>query len=227
MHALVAKASLLFFLSCWLLGCAPDEKQHVVESQVIFGILRLLPIFEHSHPGVQMTNLAQVVAGLDRDYPYGWHEQLLRFGKRAGFSNSIYEKYVFFPPGLTNRLFEGELVMMNAEPYPDAAGEMGRTLISKEGGVFFRQSIREARVQQLFKDGNVLEPKPMPMPPPPAPPDRPPMPVSAKVSRFFMRVADFVGLSGHWLTLRNATFLTSLAAMLVMGGFLWASRSRR
>lgn len=155
------------FIGC-LSACSSEEQQHTIEAQTIFGVLRLLPLYEHSYPGVQITNLAQVIAGLQRDYPYGWHERLKRFGKYAGFTNSIFEKYVFFPPGITNAKFEGELLLMNAVPYPNAYGEMERTIISKTKDVHHRRTLPEDRIQHLFKETGIAEPKPTPMPSPPA-----------------------------------------------------------
>ncbi len=217
----------------WLLvlvlptGCERKQRQFEAEAQTIFSLIKMVESYQIDHLDVRITNFGQVFAGLGKEYPHVWHAQFQAFGTHAGFTNSFFEKYVFLPTGITNRRIEGEILFMNARPYPGPDREMKRTLVAKEIDGFVRQSFSENTIQKILSESGVIEPKPMPMPPPPAPPDRPPMPVSAKVSRFFMRVADFVGLSGHWLTLRNATFLTSLAAMLVMGGFLWASRSRR
>lgn len=213
-------------ISC-LPGCSPAEKQHTVEAQTIFGVIRLLPIYEHSYPAVPITNLAQMITGLERDYPYGWHQGLMRFGKYAGFTNSIYEKYIFFPPGVTNPKFEGELLLMNARPYPSANGKMGRTVVSKAAGIYHRNVLREERIQQVFKEAGIVEPKAVTMPPPPVPLKEEPIPISIKVSRFFMKAADFLGISQHWLLLRNATVVASLVMFTWLGGYLLFSRVRR
>ena len=65
-----------------------------------------------------------------------WHDRFRRFGKRAGFKNSIYEKYIFFPPGMRSKGLPGEVVMMNAMPYPGPEGELRRTIVFLADGKY-------------------------------------------------------------------------------------------
>lgn len=210
-----------------LAGCEPRQKQFEVEARTVFGLIKMLESYELEHPGVPITNLSQVFSGLEREYPHNWHKQLNAFGKFAGFTNSFYERYVFFPSGVTNSRIGGELVCMNAIPYPAPYNEMNRSLVAKAANRYFRVPLREEQIQHLLKEANIPEPKPVPMPAPPAPPATEPMAFSTKVSRFFMRLAGYLGISEHWLLLRNATFLVVVVGIFALGGYLLFSRVRR
>src|SRR5207247_4597811 len=82
--------------------------------------------------------------------------------------------YVFLPPGVTNRWVQGELIFMNAKPFPDSRGELTRMIISRVGRSYsqFRYaSYPEFQVQEIFKDAGIDIPKPPTTPePPPARP---------------------------------------------------------
>jgi hypothetical protein len=92
------------------------------------------------------------------------------YGKHGGFTNSFYEKYIFFAPGLRNPGFSGELLFMNAKPYPGPHGKMQRQIVSQGGPQFYMITRDEDYVQKMFQQMGIREPKadPMPTPPPAA-----------------------------------------------------------
>jgi hypothetical protein len=151
-------------------GCAKREPQSTLEHQTVIAIANMLMTYEFRHPSVHVTNLAQIYTGLNKPYPHRWHHQFARYGKDAGFTNSFYGRYVFLPAGLTNRFVEGELVMMNAVPFPDSTGRLGRMVLSRVGGTYQQWRFRwfaEQDVQSLFAQLGTTIPKPQVMPPAP------------------------------------------------------------
>jgi hypothetical protein len=130
-------------------GCRQREEQDEAEGQSILGVMRLPQSHEWEDPGVQVTNLAQLFR-VGATYPHDWHRRLLKFGKHAGFTNSVFEKYIFLPPGITNRFVIGEIVLMNAKPYPGSDG-LERSVVSKAAGVYHWGTYREQYIQQLFR----------------------------------------------------------------------------
>lgn len=222
----------VFCITTWLgTGCSRESPQFEAEGQTINEIFRLLPIYVAEHPDIRIVSAEQLLTnhtGIVGDYPHQWHRRFQRYGRHAGFTNSVYEKYVFFAPGIRNSKIEGELFLMNAAPYPGSTGEMQRKVVSKTSDSFHCQTFSEQTVQLMLKESGIAEPKPIRMPtPPPAPPEAAPMPFSTKVSRFFMRVADYAGISGHWLLLRNITIGAGMVALALLGAYLWFSRTRR
>jgi hypothetical protein len=140
------------------------SRQYVVEAQTISFIYRA---YNQQEP---ITNLMQVFTERGPYYPHDLDAKFRAYGKHAGFTNSFYEKYIFFPPGLTNRHFKGELLFMNAKPYPAPHDEMQRQIVSWAAGQFYTRPCSEKAVQQMFREMGIQEPKPEAMPPPPAPP---------------------------------------------------------
>src|SRR5688572_18649607 len=94
-----------------------------------------LDLYEANNPGVTITNVPQVLAGtMDLSHWHSSHPALLeiefrKLGKYAGFTNSLYEKYVRVPPGVTNRAFPKEPIFMNAYAFPDYDGRYGRMVV--------------------------------------------------------------------------------------------------
>jgi len=219
---------------CWVLavvflyGCKPSEKQYEAEGQAMKGILNLINMYTYRFPGVPVTNLAQLFAAEGQGYPHTWHRRFIAFGKHAGFTNSFYEKYIFFPAGITNRWIEGEVTFMNARPYPGPDGQLQRTVISRISTGYFRQVLGEKAVQQLFRDNGIVEPKPVTMPPPPpAPPTARGDPITFKVSNRIIMFAQSLGMTGSGaLVVRNVIFYSPLVLTPLLGFWLWR-RSRR
>jgi hypothetical protein len=161
---------LLLGASTLLSACRHREQQYEIEARTINGILRLLDDYSFEFPDTRVTNLAQIFAASGQDYPHGWHRGLIKFGKHAGFTNSFYEKYVFFPPGMTNRWMEGELLLMNAQCYPGPGADLLRDVLSRSGNRYSHRTLAETAIQRFLKESGIAEPKPVPMAPPPSEP---------------------------------------------------------
>lgn len=188
-------------------GCSKREEQYAVEQKTIFGISRLLKLYA-TNPGLPITNLQQVYYGLGVPYPHESDKEFRRFGHYAGFTNSFFEKYVFFPQGVKHQLISGDLLFMNAVPYPGPDGKLQRMVVSRSHDIFYKKSIAEESVQRILKDVDITEPKPVPMPPPP------PVPLEEPKERdsLFVRVQImFFGLlEGFGLSRGTASVLWNL-----------------
>ena len=153
-------------------GCDLRDKQHIAEAQTVLAIMRHLRDYDMANPSVAVTNLSQLFPAGDQVYPHHWHRRFLAFGKTAGFTNSVFEKYVFFQSGITSRWIEGEVVFMNAKPYPGPDG-LERSVVSRTASVFHWKTVSEDRVQRLLNESGVRNPIPITAPPPP--PEPPPV----------------------------------------------------
>lgn len=205
-------------------GCGSRERQFEVEAQVGMRIVLALELYRVEHPHETITNLSQLAANSREGYPYGWHDRFRGFGKRAGFKNSIYEKYIFFSPGLRSKELSGEVVMMNAMPYPGPEGELRRTIVFLADGKYIERPVPEASVQQMFKEAGIPEPKPRIMhPPPPRPPEfQNPGPFT-RFHDFFFGLVEAYGLSSH-VAIPLWYSVLSLPVISVLGLGLWIRR---
>ena len=155
-------------------GCRERPAQVAVKQQTLQRLTGLLRFYDIDFPGVRPTNFSQVFLDLQRPYPHGIDSQFRAFGAHAGFTNSFYEKYIFLPPGLSHRMIEGEILLLNAQPFPDRDGKLGRMVLSKLGAGHASYRINwilEPRIQQIFQEAGIKVPKPpLMLPPPPEPP---------------------------------------------------------
>jgi hypothetical protein len=204
-----------------LAGCTPKRTQYQAEGRTALDIITFLKVYELRHPEMRPTNLFQVFVGVNKHYPHFLHDRFVPFGVQAGFTNSFYEKYVFPAPGVTNRLIKGEVLLLNAEPYRDGYGDLVREVISKTSDGYQRNTLSERTVQELFKEASAKIPDPTPMPAPPTAPaaDRYEDDAARRTSRFFVRLAEYLGLDGRtgWI-LQYATLglgIVAIAALLV------------
>ena len=193
-------------------------------------MILLLRFHETEFPGVRVTNVSQLY--YDRDYPHGLEEIFRAFGKHAGFKNSFYEKYVFPSPGITNRLLGGEIVALNAQPFPDRQGTLGRMVVSKiapDDETYRLKWISEKDIREIFAQAGVEIPKPVSMPSPSKPPAEPgakefePSPFSG-ITTAIDNFASIYGLNGP--AIRHA-FLAFVACLLLLSGLWLWRRSRR
>jgi hypothetical protein len=187
----------------------------------------LLDLYSHEHPESRVTNLQQIFSAAEQGYPHHFHRRFLAFGENAGFTNSFYEKYTFLPPGVTSRWTEGDILLMNARPYPGPYGGMARGVISKADKVYHQKQLEEERIQQLFREAGILEPKPDSMPPPPPPPPETEYkrPLSSRVRGAVMDFLLLQGLSEQvafviwWILLS-----VPLIALVSIGLWMWRQR---
>jgi hypothetical protein len=205
----------------FVIGCGTRDPQITLEHRLAYGISVSLKGYEFDHPGIPVTNLAQIYEGWNRGYPYGLHQRFKKFGKYAGFKDSIYEKYIF-PVGLSNRIDREEILFLNAQPFPDRDGKLGRIVISKVGDGQENHRLKwteEQRIQQIFQEAGIPEPKPVPMPlPPPAPPGREGMqaPLWWEMQFEIMDFCKWLGLPSQWAVWIQWALVISLVGLLGM-----------
>jgi hypothetical protein len=144
-------AALWLLVSLIVCAGSQNHAQFEAEGQFARDIVRLLTLYEYEHPGQVVTNLSQLFERSGRAYPSDRHQQFMQFGKHSGFTNSIYEKYLFVSGAATNQITRGLVVMMNAVPYPGPDGRPQRNVISKAGERFFREEITEEAAQELLR----------------------------------------------------------------------------
>jgi len=222
--------ALLLLLALGMAGCVREADRAQAEASTARDIIWCLDIYALSHRDTRPTNLFQVFAGVNYDYPYSLHERFSRFGERKGFSNSFYEKYVFPPPGVTNRFMGvfGEVLLLNAEPYPDQQRVLQREVICLTSNGHALVTLTEDLVKKVFNEAGQQIPKPLVMAaPPPVPPEKDHRePFSHKRYKFFYGLAQALGVGGqNWLVVQNAT-LALLSIVLLLGLFWWSRRPR-
>jgi len=209
-------------------GCKNEKPQYEMEGRAGFDFGTILVIHDSSG-NARATNLAQVYSSLNAGYPYFWHTKFKQFGSRAGFKNSIFEKYVVLPPGITNRWIVGEVFMMNADPYVGPQGKPERGVLSKIDRQYTWQALSEDRIQELFRKARIVEPKPIPMPlPPPAQRDQDLQnPFFTQISNALLGLGQALGLSPEGSVMfRHVIFYSPLVLLPVLAFWLWR-RSRR
>jgi hypothetical protein len=162
--------------ACSGLSCREKVAQISIEQRMALGLVYLLGPYETQHPGLELTNVSQLYANAGAGYPYPEGKLLRQFGTYAGFTNSIYEKYVFTSANARPKTAQGELILLNALPFPNGDGTLGRMAISKAApgaGGYRIMWYSEHQVERIFREAGITIPKsrPMPSPPPEPPPD--------------------------------------------------------
>ncbi len=119
-----------------------------------------------------ITNLAQTFSNIRHSYPYKEHYDLKRYGRPAGFTNSLEEKYTFFWPRFTHELVEGEVICINAEPFPKRQEGLHRVYIARSGDNYIARLLPEETVARVLREAKpTVVPTANAKPPPPAPPE--------------------------------------------------------
>ena len=231
-QALCLRSLFLSALLVCLPACSPREEQYIAEGQTAHKVVSLLQMFQIENPGTRPTNLIQLFGGENGRYPHAWHQRFQAYGKDAGFTNSIFEKYLFLPNGITNRLIQGEALVMNAQPFSNAQGR-GRIVISRVGldvNDYRRTWIEENRIQGIFAQLGVEIPTQVSMPLPPSKLQPGPLDKEMQPPPFFAitsaidNFASIYGLNGP--TLRYALPAVAAVLFLFVTFWLWR-RSRR
>lgn len=216
----------LALLSCiFVSGCRVKPDQALEEYNGASFITRVVAFYERQNPNVRLTNLHQAFDATGTPYPARYHHYFRAFGKHSGFRNSIFEKYVFVFPPITNRAVMGEIVLLNAQPFPDQKGKNGRIICSKTPLVDDGWMVKwysEEEVKEFFRAAGQSIPKPVPMPPPTdlAPSSRPPLPV--RVEEYFGDITENLGMgtnAGKYLMW--ITFTLAAVVLTVLGLIGW------
>ena len=108
------------------------------------------------------TNITQLQNWLTVEGWASWEERFKKFGEQSGFSNSIFEKYVFLPQGITFRIgpVVVEAVLMSARPFWDGKGGTNRWVIHRSGEIIDRALLPEYKVQEMFRQADAEMPQP-------------------------------------------------------------------
>lgn len=167
----VAVGSILGIMLLAAAGCGIAQRQTDAESKFAIDVTFWLKVNDVVSPGTQVSNLSQIFPVIPHGYSYYHHRELARFGKHAGFSNSIAEKYSFYLPPFTNRFVQGELLCISTKPFPTERDGPHRIYISRSGSNYIYRLIDEVHVQRIFSEAKPLkvpsgEIKPPPEPPP-------------------------------------------------------------
>lgn len=138
-----------------------------VESRFAPELARRFTWYPAEFPDTPITNLAQVLYGSHGGYPYQWHEWFRVYEKNAGFSNSLSEKYVAVPPGVS--IGKGDSYLISAQPFFHK-GDAYRMIFYKRERDVWGEKVAEYRVQDAFQTARVGIPVPSAALMPPAPP---------------------------------------------------------
>lgn len=227
---------LLFVFTICITACGRRQiiESNELEQEAIGSMVLPLALHEAQFPNARVTNVAQVFAMLDlsrshRSHPYVFQERFRRFDGHAGFTNSIYEKYVVVPPGITNGRVGGELILMNAVPFRDFNHGLSRMVIVRAGKQDYRpEKVTEPDIQEIFRRSAIDIPKPIPMPALTAPPGYGKLnyPLTTRVRMFFENVAYYYGPGrSFWLPMMLVCLGLPLIIAVVI--FVWFSRRSR
>jgi hypothetical protein len=156
-------------VACCVSGCGIRERQERIaaESEAGARLVKLFWLYEDQFPTQPRTNLAGLFDTVGTGYPSDLHERFRRFGRNAGFSNSFYEKYVFVPPGISNAVTGGEMILMSAASFPEEDGREVRVVIFRNGFGYDgwgQKWLPEEVVREIFATAKVEFPKPVPLP---------------------------------------------------------------
>lgn len=214
--------SLLLILITY--GCREKPAQIADEYSGAGVIMLVLALYEAEFPTTSITNLSQAFEGTKTPYPARWHYLYRDYGTHAGFKNSIYEKYVVLSPGIRHPSVDGDIVLLNAEPFPNREGTSGRLIFFRKGKGYEAWRVEwytERQVQQIFHDNGITIPKPASMPAPANLPQLDPEPINVKVQQYFNDVARNYGLghSGELLMYATLALLAIPTLLLILLGW--------
>ncbi len=151
-----------------LLGCKPSDSfdQAFQEKHLAYQIAQALQLGDRvSGTNLSLTNLLILTNYVTLDYLAGYERKLLRYGKDAGFTNSLLEKYAVVPR--TSSVVDpayGQLVLVGASLFKQRDGQLGRWCVTKTGSNYGGGWIAEDRIQGAFRSANAELPRPSPAP---------------------------------------------------------------
>jgi len=222
---------------CLLIGCKKHPSRASLEEHAIAHVVKQIGMYESLHPTAALTNALQLFRQCTNGgwgYPSGVHRKLLASGASAGFTNSIYEKYVFIVPPIRDESLSGyALILLNAQPFEDPAHRLRRMVVlrTESAPADFRvRDLDEVRIQRIFQSAGREIPKLSLTPPVPILPAM----VSSHGESLYVRGRSyFNGLAGHLGIGHSNGWLIILllgAAVVIAGvafGLIFIRKSRR
>ncbi len=192
-----AKLWLACLLCALASGCREKPDQTSEEYNGASFIAKVVGFHDRQFTNAPATNLQQAFVATHWPYPERYHQYFRAYGKHAGFKSSLFEKYVFVPARFTNNSVMGEIVLLNAEAFPNRNGKLGRMIISKTDLVDTGWMVKwypEEQVREIFRAaGQKIPDPPGPIPPPHEILPLPPPPLPARVEKYFEDIAANYG----------------------------------
>jgi hypothetical protein len=113
-----------------------------------------------------LTNVQQIVPMMQLQLLAEYEERFQNYGKQAGFTNSLLERYVLLPPGIKSpRSADERIILIAVQPLKKSSGKTERVFVSKYGDRFGGGWIDEVQLQQSLRNAGV-ELSQLPAPPP-------------------------------------------------------------
>ena len=225
------KAWSYLFLVALAFGCREKNEQILVEHDTASFIAKVIGFYERRFPNAPVTNLQVVFQATGTPYPVRFDQQLRGFGRFAGFTNSLFEKYILAPAPFTNVSVTGKVVLLNAEPFPERSGKPGRIIVSKSDAVdtgWIVQWFPEEQVQQILRVSGEDVPKPVPVNEPVVLPKVQKPRLFARIENYFIGVSRAWGLgTGFGHVLVYAIFGTAGLLLIISAGLLVRGRPNR
>lgn len=159
---------LLALICAVFAGCKRSQKfdQAFHENQFASEIAQALQSAERmSGASLSLTNLLILTNHFRKDFLATYESKFLQYGKEAGFTNSLLEKYGVVPP--EKRVFDpyfGQILLVGAFPFRKQEGHLGRMCVTRTGSNYGSGWISEEKVQEAFRNVGVALPSPAPMP---------------------------------------------------------------
>lgn len=179
-------------------GCSRLNPQADTEAKFAGDITGWLKRYESEVSRSPVTNLSELFPLAKHGYPYFHHRQLSEHGKYSGFTNSLVEKYSFFWPRFTNRFVQGEVICMNAQPFPGYGDGLYRIYIAQSDGAYIHRAIPEMMAQRIFAEmKSAVVPLPnvgLPPPPPKEVQESWNLTLAERYDRFVWRLSYALGL---------------------------------
>ena len=164
------------------------------------------------------------------EYPVDLHERFRRYGRDAGFTNSIFERYVFVGTQVTNKEFQGQLAFLSTRPYVSESGQPLRIAIVRRGSGYegwIANEFLEQTVEESLNSAGIEMPKPVALTSGPSRREgayRPP--VGHRIRRFFENVAYYHG-PGRFFWLPTMLICVGVPILGVILVAVWFTRRGR
>jgi hypothetical protein len=214
-------------------GCGRWEREEraVVERQAAKRLHKMLWLHEAHFPERPRTNFAAIFQELGVEYPADLHERFRQYGRDAGFTNSIFERYEFVAKAISNEVLKGQIVVLGKEPYANESDKLVRLAITRSGpgyeGWYFDE-VEEDWLQKLFRAAEAEMPRPGLVTSAPIPQkefeNR--TPVTWRVRKFFENLAYYYG-PGRFFWLPMMLICVGAVLFVVILLVVWFARRSR